>query len=565
MRFLVVLSYLTIVTCYLTITDKTLNAKKCVKDVLKSVGTKTTVVYVYEKVFEDILPEKLEHPLLTIDISKKIHPNSKYKIYNEIVILNLKNTSLIMKYLGVLEKNELWNLKSSFRRRYLIVCPSKNASELKDIFTYFYKSYIIDVIVMAHDLNGNTKMFTWDPYHPSNKCGTEFNMKTHSSCSLFKLNANRKMQQFNKCNFTFAYDSIRQTDRKRTRIAYVTGFILDEVSKNMNVTVILNRGPSSRGELCVRLSYLEICQSITSCTAPFERAIYYWTVPQRKLIDPLEVFKIVFKTDVWILIILTFVLTSVIWWFIGWCTQKVNFTSALLKVYSLTIFSAMDKVPSILSRFFTSNLIKLLTNVHYEPAIETLEQLAQSDLPILMYAASIGIFHNKERNDSLYMKIANKTHGISWDGYMKSLFDETILEYNSVFVQAELLQEMIIKHNIKMRVISDDTLLGANKYMFGTNIGFHLIKPVEKIVSTLLEAGLIDFKASEFNRFMEKFEYKYKGESKNYGNSSNPKVLSLTHVYPIFVIWGMGLICATAVFIMEHIRHAIDKHSKKHI
>ncbi|KAF5286766.1 hypothetical protein FQA39_LY04189 [Lamprigera yunnana] len=349
----------------------------------------------------------------------------------------------------------------------------------------------------------------------------------------------------------------------------------------MNVTVILNRGPSSRGELCVRLSYLEICQSITSCTAPFERAIYYWTVPQRKLIDPLEVFKIVFKTDVWILIILTFVLTSVIWWFIGWCTQKVNFTSALLKVYSLTIFSAMDKVPSILSlRFifityvmyaihiqsiFTSNLIKLLTNVHYEPAIETLEQLAQSDLPILMYAGSIGIFHNKERNDSLYMKIANKTHGISWDGYMKSLFDETILEYNSVFVQAELLQEMIIKHNIKMRVISDDTLLGANKYMFGTNIGFHLIKPVEKIVSTLLEAGLIDFKASEFNRFMEKFEYKYKGESKNYGNSSNPKVLSLTHVYPIFVIWVLSYLSIVTCYLTITEKKFYDKTCMKDV
>ncbi|KAF5275761.1 hypothetical protein FQA39_LY18629 [Lamprigera yunnana] len=265
---------------------------------------------------------------------------------------------------------------------------------------------------------------------------------------------------------------------------------------------------------------------------------------------------------------------------ISWCTQKVNFTSALLKVYSLTIFSAMDKVPSILSlRFifvtyvmyaihiqsiFTSNLVKLLTNVHYEPAIETLEQLAQSDLPIRMYAGSIGIFHNKERNDSLYMMIANKTHGISWNGYMKSLFNETILKYNSVFVQAQLLQEMIIYHNTEMRVISDDALLGARQYMLETKIGSHLIKPVHKIVSTLLEAGLIDFKVSEFNRFIEKFEYKYKGESKNNGNSSNPKVLSLTHVYPIFVIWGMGLICATAVFIMEHIRHAIDKHSKKH-
>ncbi|KAF5299908.1 hypothetical protein FQA39_LY19163 [Lamprigera yunnana] len=547
MRFLLVLSYLTIVTCYLTIIEKNLNAKTCMKDVLKSVGTETTIVYVYKKVFKDILPEKLEHPLLTIDISKKIHRNSKYKIYNEIVILNLKNASLIQNYLRVLEQNGLWNAKSSFRRRYLIVYPSKKASELKNIFKYFFKSYIIDVIVMVHDLKGNTKMFTWDPYHPSNKCGTKFNMKTHSSCSLFKLSAIRRMQQFNKCNFTFAYYSDRETNRKKTRVAYVTGFILDEVSKNMNVTVILKYCPHCYpGELHLHLNSLKECESVTSCTAPFERSVYYWTVPQRKLIDPLEVFKIVFKTQVWILILLTFILTSVIWWLISLCTEKTNFTSALLK------------------SIFTSNLVKLLTNVHYEPAIETLEQLAQSDLPIVMYAGSIGIFRNMERNDSLYMKIANKTHVVSWDHYMKSLFNETILEYNSVFLKTNLLQEMIINYNIKMRVISDDTLLGAHQYMFGTKIGSHLIKPAHKITTTLLEAGLINLKASEFNRNIKKFEYKCKGESNDNGNSREPKALSLTHVYPIFVIWGMGLICATAVFIMEHICHAIDKCSKKY-
>ncbi|KAF5277591.1 hypothetical protein FQA39_LY06084 [Lamprigera yunnana] len=580
MRFILVLSYLSIVTCYLTINEEKFNVKKCMKDVLKSVGTETTVVYVYEKVFEDILPEKLEHPFVTIDISKKIHQNSKYQMYKEIVVLNLNHAKLVQKYLTVLEENGLWNLKSSFRRRFIIVCPSKIVSELKHVFTYFLKHNIIDVIVMTHYLNGDTKMFTWDPYDPSNKCGTEFNMKTHNSCSLLKLNANKKLGQFNKCNLTFVHSSNRETDTKRTRKAYIAGFILDEVGKNMNVTVIPKKSFPYRGKLFVQIKVLKDCENTTSCTVPFEKSRHFWTVPQRKMIHPLEVFKIVFKTDVWILILLSFVLTSVIWWLISWCTEKVNLTSALIKIYSLTIFSAMDRVPSILSlRFifityvmyaihiqsiFTSNLVKLLTNVHYEPGIETLEQLAQSDLPILIVSFDIKQFRNKKRNDSLYMKIANKTHAISWNDYIKSLFNQTCLEYNSVLVGENLLQEIIIKRTVKMRVICDDTLLEVSQMTFGTKIGSHLIKPMHKIVSILFEAGLIDFKASEFNRAIEKFEYKYKGESNSNGNSSNPKVLSLTNVYPIFVFWGMGLTCATAVFIMEHIRHAMDKRLKKH-
>ncbi|KAF5302885.1 hypothetical protein FQA39_LY02065 [Lamprigera yunnana] len=103
-----------------------------------------------------------------------------------------------------------------------------------------------------------------------------------------------------------------------------------------------------------------------------------------------------------------------------------------------------------------------------------------------------------------------------------------------------------------MRVISDDTLLEVEQTMFGTKIRSHLIKPIRKIVSIVLEAGLIDFEASKFNRQMKKFEHKYKDEGNSNGNSNNPSLLSLKHVYPIFVFWGMGLICATAVFIMEH-------------
>ncbi|KAF5277593.1 hypothetical protein FQA39_LY06086 [Lamprigera yunnana] len=514
------------------------------KHFFKSVGTEITVVYVYDKVFEDILPEKLEHPRLIIDISTPTHRNSKYKIYEEILILNLKNTSLIQYYFKALKRKRLWNLKSSFRRKILIVFPLKNASELKDIFAYFFEIHIIDVIVMAHDLNGDTKMITWDPYHPSNKCGTEFNMETHSSCDLFKLK---------------------------------------EVSENINVTVILRSGHYNddfNSDLYVHLNPLEVCESTRSCTAPFERSVHFCTVPQRQLIDPLEVFKIVFKTQVWVLILITFILTSVIWWLIGWCTaEKTNFTSALLKVYSLTIYSAIDRVPSILSlRFifityvmyaihiqsiFTANLVKLLTNDHYEPAIETLEQLAQSDLPILTSSHFIKELLNKERNDSLYMKIANKIRSVDWSEYMTALFDDTILEYNSVFLKADLLQELILHCNVKLRVISDDNLLGNHQTMFGTQIGSHLIKPMNKIVSTLSEAGLLDFKASKFDRGIKKFEYKYKDNVNNNGNSSNPKVLSLTNMYPIFVFWGMGLACATAVFIMEHICYAMEKRSKK--
>ncbi|KAF5299640.1 hypothetical protein FQA39_LY19182 [Lamprigera yunnana] len=402
----------------------------CIKDILKSVSTETTVVYVYRKVYEDILPEKLEQPFLTIDIHKKIHRNSKYKIYNEIVILNLSGVSYLNRYLKVLEENGLWNMKSSFRRRYLIVLPSKKVSQLKDIFAYFFKLYIMDVIIMTYDLYGNVKMFTWDPYHPSNKCGTKFNIEKHSSCSLFKLSTNKEIQQFNKCTFTFVTRSSFEANRHSCRIAYVTWYILDEVNKNINATLTRKRG--------------------------------HYNSPYK-----------------------------VLW--------------------------------------------------HFKD-----------------------VYENKGRNDTLYMKIVNKTRIINWDEYMAALYNKTVLEYNSIFIKSDLLQEQVLNYNIKVRTISDDTLLADDQAVMGTSIGSYLIQPIRKIVSVFSEAGLIDFKVSEFNRGLKKFEYKYKDEINSNVNSSNPKVLSLTNMYPVFVFWGAGLTCATAVFIIEHICHAMNKRSNKH-
>ncbi|KAF5277592.1 hypothetical protein FQA39_LY06085 [Lamprigera yunnana] len=678
MRFLLVLSYLTIVMCYLTIPEEKFKTKTCITDILKSVSTETTVVYVYKKVFEDILPEKLENPRLTIDISKKIHRNSKYKIYDEIVILNLKNASLLQKYLRVLKENGLWNLNTSFRRRYLILYPLEKASDLKDIFSYFFKSYLINVIVIAHDLNRETRIFTWDPYHPSNKCGAEFiYVKTHSNSSLFKLRTNKKTQRFNKCNFTFDYYSKRKIDRKNTRVAYIAGFILDEVSKNMNVTVLLKHAQrpyggeqqimfgTQIGSHSIKpmqkivsifleaglidykasefnkyfkrfeykykvLSYLtivtcylritedkfnakpcikDVLESVgTETTVVYVYEKVFEDILPKKLEHPLltiDISKKIHPNSKYKIyneiVILNLKNASLIQKYLtvleenGLWNLKSSFRRRYLILYPL---KKASELKDIFTYFFKFHVIDIAIMAHdlnghtkiftwdpYHPSnrcgTEFNMQTHSSDGLFkqstnkkkqqfnkcnctFLYDTNRQQVRNKTRKaytaGFILDEIVNKTHVLSWDNYTKSLFNQTVLEYNSVFVKEELLQEQIVnllKRKVKIRVICDDTLIGVNQIMFGTKIGSHLIKPMHKIVSIFLEAGLIDFKASEFNRD-NKFEKIYKGDSDN-----NPKVLSLKHVYPIFVFWGMGLTCATAVFILEHIRHAMDKRSKK--
>ncbi|KAF5302860.1 hypothetical protein FQA39_LY02040 [Lamprigera yunnana] len=651
MRLLLVLSYLTIVTCYLTITEEKY-AKTCMKDFLKSVGIETTIVHVYRNVFEDILPEKLKHPLSTIDIRKEIHPNSKYNIYKELFILNLKNASLIQEYFEVLEKKGLWNLKSSFRRRYLIVFPLKKAFELEDIFTYFFKFHIIDVIVMAHELNGDTKLITWDPYHPSNKCGTEFNMQIHS-CGLFKLSANKTIQRFNKCNFTYFYNTNRQLDRTKTRTACTARFILDEVCKNINVTVIFKGSHYNNrfgSELYVHLNPLQIANkthpvSWDDYMKPLfnETSLEYISVFLKEELlqelvvnhnvkmrvisdDTLLANQIMFGTKIGSHLIKPMrkiVTMSLEAGLLDFEASKFNrqmkrfqhkykdesnsnSNSSNPKVLSLKhvypIFVFWDILPEKLKHPLSTidirkeihpnskyNIYKELFILNLKNAsliqeyFEVLEKKGLWNLKSSFRRRYLIVFPLKKAFEledifTYFFKfhiidvivMAHELNGdtklITWDPYHPS--NKCGTEFNMqmhscVFLPANLLQELIVTHNVKMRVISDDTLLRVDQIMFGIKIGSHLIKLIGKIVTISLEAGLLDFKASEFNRRMKRFEHKYKDVSNSNSNFSNPKVLSLKHVYPIFVFWGMGLTCATAVFIIEHIRHAMDKRSKK--
>ncbi|KAF5282115.1 hypothetical protein FQA39_LY17688 [Lamprigera yunnana] len=545
-------------SCNLTITEEELGAKTCIKNMFNSVSTNTTVVYVYEKVFDDLLPKNLQHPLVTIDASKEVYPNSKYLIYNEVVVLNVIDIASFNRCLIVLEQNGLWSSRSSPRRKHLIVYPSQNVSELKNIFTYFLEFDIIDVIVIAHNLS-DTRVYTWNPYHPSNKCGKEFNFQTEDDCGFFNLSVVKRKQQFNKCDVAYVYQVDSDLDRQIDRVSYVSGFIFDVLIMDINATLIFKKGhrlKENKKGVYVRLNNLNRrCISEYSCSAVFDRNVFLLTVPPPKMINPMDVFKIVFKTHVWLLIFFTFVLTSIIWWLISWCNWGTSFTDALLKVYSLTIFSAMDKIPSIVSlRFifiayvlyaihiqsiFTSNLVKLLTNTHFEPIIETLEQLAEAGLPILTVNSQIYHFRNTERyNELVYKKLAGNSYVINETEYINSMVNETVLKHNSLFISTILLYRMAHTHDIKFQVISDTDSFGVSCTLFASKFGTPLIISIDRIMTVLCETGLMTLKTRQFDEYMKKFKNKFKYDCFDVDKSAEAKVLSLTHVYPVFVFWG---------------------------
>ncbi|KAF5301965.1 hypothetical protein FQA39_LY10535 [Lamprigera yunnana] len=324
----------------------------------------------------------------------------------------------------------------------------------------------------------------------------------------------RKLKNFNKCNMTYWFNANRRYKKYSTEVAYVTRFVLDIMDEVLNLTIVpLHSGAINKG-LYMYVSRLETCTDMTHCTDPFLRNAYIWTVPPPRRINPMVVFKIVYKPFVWILILLTFLSTSIIWWFISYCTRTTNFASALLNVYSLTLFGFISKIPTGLSlrvifiayviyaihiqSIFVSNLVKMLTIPQYEHGINNLEELVESDLPILIDKYDMQLFKAKMPNNSLYTKVTNKFRLVSYYEGLVAIRNQTTLEHNSVFVIFDVLYESVQEYKTKLNTIVDNELIGMEQRTYGTKYGSPYLLILNNIVNMLLESGLINLKQMEF-------------------------------------------------------------------
>ncbi|KAF5299655.1 hypothetical protein FQA39_LY11450 [Lamprigera yunnana] len=574
-KLLVSAVYINFVYCSLQVPQSNDNVKKCVKNILYcGIDAEATVFYIYSKVAEDIFPVGMQNPFLTIDVNKKIRMYNSYNTYNEIVILKLDNITSINHYTKNLDI-----VKRTQKRKYIIMYPLKNVNDLNDIFFYFFSVDISNIIVMVYDFtrkNDTVRLFTWDPYHPSNKCGAAFNVREHTcNCSSLRMIQDQnKLQTYNKCNVTYFCSLNRLCKRYESEVAYVSTFIFDVIQEHLNVTVFHKQSARVKGVgLTMELRNLWICRSYHLCTVTFSESGNIWTVPPPKTIGALDAFKIIFKTNVWFLILLSFLITSFVWWIISWCSNGTGFTYSVLMVYSLTIFGYVDKLPRMLSlrcvfiayiiyaihiqSIVTSNFIKILTITQFEPSIQTLEELANSDVPLFISDNHYGYFSRTEPNCSLYSKIKYKLQPIKWNNYISGLKNTTALKRHSFFIDITLFFSMVQTYKMKTPIIVDNTLFGMTHHSLVT-YGSSFFNRINKMITILLESGLLDLKKHEFKRDMSKFEHYY---TNNEINTEAKVVLTLDHVYPVFVFWGIGLTFATAVFVIEVIN--LKKHEFK--
>ncbi|KAF5270045.1 hypothetical protein FQR65_LT05844 [Abscondita terminalis] len=151
-----------------------------------------------------------------------------------------------------------------------------------------------------------------------------------------------------------------------------------------------------------------------------------WAVPKPKRIPMIRVIGVIFKKAVWAAIIMSFIVTAIFWWLIGKyanksAEDKCAFSVILLNTWELTLFGCVNNVPvNWATRFLvityiacfihiqavlSSKIIEVLAVPQYEHGIQNLEELLESDLPIMVHPKIRNFVFD---NNSIEMDVRSK-------------------------------------------------------------------------------------------------------------------------------------------------------------
>ncbi|KAF5272750.1 hypothetical protein FQA39_LY07777 [Lamprigera yunnana] len=225
---------------------------------------------------------------------------------------------------------------------------------------------------------------------------------------------------------------------------------------------------------------------------------------------------------------------------------RIRSLSAFASLYILDIIHKVINITIVPERIYDDN-IKIIR-----------QQLADFNISIIMTEGMASFFKDDDKEYTLYNKIKRKMILLSDDEYTDTMIDNSVVtpkNYATMISRNDLYQ-IISAFNMKFQYFADNSLFGKVSFILSPNTGSSIFHPINKITTTLLESGLIDFEVTKFERAMK--------NNSNYDNSvdstvEDKVVLTLSHVYPIFVFWGAGIIISTVVFFAEIFKHRMEE------
>ncbi|KAF5296739.1 hypothetical protein FQR65_LT10175 [Abscondita terminalis] len=427
-----------------------------------------------------------------------------------------------------------FNLAVAPKIRIVIVTNYMNT---KLILRRMWKSRIINVAIIHHGRESAPVIYMSNPFEKRNLCGKTPNViitqKCHPEVTTLRYN---KHKNFNNCSIVFM--NVQKNDHV-THIYILTG------SNYYEIKIIL------KSFVFMFLIVEDFpCDKVEIFTDDI-----VWVSPLLK--RDVAVMQNIFDHVTWGMIAITILIMSLVWWGITTLTTKHNKWNQMclssLMVWCLTICGVIQTPPLsrhlrsifilylffviVIQTAFNSKITNYLTLTEYSSNIKTIEDVANSQFILKMNHAIADMFNKNITQDVLYTKIQKKLipdeHGLK----------ESMLHKNcTAATMRHLIEKFHIDQNEKVNYFIDNSLTGPYKLYIGLGEGHFFTEYVQNVTTMLIESGcysktLIDFDRKYYRRFR--------------AETPNLVVLNFQHLYQIYVIWGVGLITASVVFIIE--------------
>ncbi|KAF5304824.1 hypothetical protein FQR65_LT07841 [Abscondita terminalis] len=539
---------------------------KCIAKTIETVfPSNETVIYVYYD--EEMFSITDNNPYVVINIQFPLYKSSNYKNYHYNYIIHAESFNHLLYAFNYIQGNKLWHPKLMSDGKLLLITIEE---ELEKKITALWNTGLINLIVLVYyDSSKTMRILTSDPQAPKNNCG--LNLKeylTVADCfDQTSIRLPKKYRKYTNCNVT--HMDLAGTNRYHLKLMETVTLILDLFVERLGISLTIYNSNNNDRVFDIFTIYVHYRALFpdNAFTAVFFSDNMVWIVPFSKQIPPIKILQVVFKQNVWICVLVSFVGTSLVWWLMTKVISRTSSISeAFLKVFSITLFGSVDKFDLLWSMkclflayvlysihiqtAFTSRLIEILTIPQYEPRIESLTELANSQVTVYVsHNIYEHFFDHQVLNSTLYNKIKKRIVKLNDWIYHGIVYDKsTYLILGSIMSGFEF--EMLTKtQRMDFNTIDGSSLIGNLDTVFGGMKNSYFVRTIDEFIIILSESGNLRY-------LVDHIKIEFTTQTLH----EDIPVLSLQHVFPVFVFWGVGLLLSVVVLIFEFIYFYVPKY-----
>lgn len=450
---------------------------------------------------------------------------------------------------------------------------------IKETIAHLWRLDITNLILVAKKESDNSmRVYKANPFHKQGKCVNFPKAELVSACYQTDSLAFPRITSLNGCVINLVStvdinDLLKQNKQVFTIGIKLFKLVAETLKTNVKFPIVQdikqtlkNRSKDiSLHTHVIRLGDLYKDYEVTNY---FLKDEMMWVVPKSPKVPGYKIIPRLFNSTLWTAILVTFSTAVIFLWVAArFISSQTTFRSLERCFFTILVFT-LDSGANILpdntamrmivifyllyniqiSTVFHGKLMSKLTDPGNEPSIETIEDFSNLDFPVIVPNVTKETMI-KRANRSVYKKLHNKIIVAEPYNMVKSVLDVAYHRNVSTFSSKFLVDKMHPEVKRLVDIMNHDTGILPLECIVTMRKGHYFYDTFNAVIGRIIESGFQVKMQSDFTekKFMEQ----------NGIDDDLDVVLTLTHLYSVFLLWGIGLVISIIVFVAEKIKEVL--------